>query len=413
MTRVLVIGAGAQGAPCASILARDRDVAEIVLGDIDIGLANKVKEKIGSDKVTTVKLDAGKIEDIERAAKGASAIINLTLPRFNLNIKKAALRSGAHYVDAALSMYGPMWKQLIQNRPLELDSEFKEAGLTAVFACGGSPGVTNVLARYTCDRLDRVDGIHTMIASKPLKEPENIISEWSPGWCLDEALEDYEDEVDVFENGEYKRYPPFSGCEVYNFPQPVGPLLVTLHTHEEGVTPPRFIGKGIKYSDFKYSFDPIAGALTKLGLTGGEPIDVKGVKVTPRDVLMKLIRPPVNSFLEDDESTAKLPLKSLELMAMEIKGTKSGEDVTYTLSWPYFLFTNAEEKLGFYRKFGATDIAVALPAIVAAKMCMEGDAARGVIAPECLDAVKFLKRMADIGAPVKFHEVCSKEVSIS
>ena len=55
MTKVLVIGAGAQGAPCASILARDRDVSEIVLGDIDVGLANKVKEKIGSDKIAPVK----------------------------------------------------------------------------------------------------------------------------------------------------------------------------------------------------------------------------------------------------------------------------------------------------------------------------------------------------------------------
>ena len=34
--KVLIVGAGAQGAPCASILARDKDVSEIVLGDIDL-----------------------------------------------------------------------------------------------------------------------------------------------------------------------------------------------------------------------------------------------------------------------------------------------------------------------------------------------------------------------------------------
>lgn len=43
--KVLVIGAGGQGGPCASILARDKDISGIVLGDIDIDLVNKVKDK--------------------------------------------------------------------------------------------------------------------------------------------------------------------------------------------------------------------------------------------------------------------------------------------------------------------------------------------------------------------------------
>jgi len=42
-----------------------------------------------------------------------------------------------------------------------------------------------------------------------------------------------------------------------------------------------------------------------------------------------------------------------------------------------------------YRKFGASNIYVALPAVVGAKMCVEGSAAKGVICSECLDPVKF------------------------
>ena len=68
MNKVLIVGAGAQGGPCASILSRDDDVSEIILGDIDLDLAKKVKEKIKSDKITAVRLDAGKIDDIEQAA---------------------------------------------------------------------------------------------------------------------------------------------------------------------------------------------------------------------------------------------------------------------------------------------------------------------------------------------------------
>ena len=66
-----------------------------------------------------------------------------------------------------------------------------------------------------------------------------------------------------------------------------------------------------------------------------------------------------------------------------------------------------------YQKFGTTNIAVALPAITGARMCVAGEAERGVIAPECLDPIKFLKTMADTGWPVKFHETVSRKVSIS
>jgi len=409
--KVLVIGAGAQGAPCASILARDKDISEIVLGDIDLDLANKVRKKIRSDKITTIKLDAGKIEDIEIAAKGADVIINLALIRFNANIMKAAVRTGAHYVDAAFGE--PIWSQLAEKQPLEFDDEFKKAGLTALIGCGCSPGITNVLARYICDKLDRVDRIYIMDGTSSLKETKEVVTTWEPDWCPEIALTDYAAKPLVFENGEYKEYPPFSSCEEYNFPAPVGPTLVCYHSHEEAAMLPRFIGKGVKDVWFKFPVDPIAGAIIKLGLVSSEPLDVKGVKVAPRDVLLKLVRRPVEDFLTEDENTAKFPSRFIEPIVMEIKGIKSSEDVKYTISWLYSIFTNTEEKLEFYKKFGTTNISVALPAIVGAKMCMEDNIDRGVIAPECLDPIKFLKIMSDMGAPVKFHEVLSKEVFIA
>ena len=413
MKKVLIVGAGGQGGPCVSILARDKDVTEIVLGDIDIELANKAKNKIKSEKITTVKLDAGKVEDIERAAKGMDVIINLTLPRFDINVMKAAVKSGAHYVDSARSKDDPVWRWLIEGRPLELDNEFKKAGLTALIACGGTPGVTNVLARYVCDKLDCVEEIRIVTGSRSLEKPKGVARAWGPGWCVDEALENYEDEVDVFENGKYKRYPAFCHPGEYKFPEPIGTVLVTGHTHEEAVTLPRFIGKGIKNCAFRYPYDPIAGTFVQLGLTSGEPIDLRGVKVVPREVLVKLIKAPVNKFLEENEDVAKLPLEFTGSIVMEIKGAKAGEDVAYKLSWPYHLFTTVEEKVRMYQKFGTTNIAVALPAITGAKMCVAGEAEKGVVAPECLDPIKFLKTMADTGWPVKFHETVSRKASIA
>jgi saccharopine dehydrogenase (NAD+, L-lysine-forming) len=408
--KFLVVGAGGQGAPCASILSRDPEVSEIVLADIDLELAEKAAKKIGSDKITIMRVDAGNLEDLLKAAKGVDAIINLTLPQFNLNVMEAALKSGAHYVDTAT---GPTtWRQLIEKKPLEFDEDFKKAGLTAVIGCGGSPGITNVLIRYACDKLDSVDKIRCVIGRKPLKESKEVAKAWDPGWCPDVALDDYAEEPVVFEDGEYKLYPPFSGVEEYQFPDPVGSLLIARHVHEEAVTTPRFIKKGVKYADFMYPVDTVAGALVKLGFPSHDSITVKGVKIAPRDVLLSLVRRPVNNFFTENEKTVVVPPEFAWFLVIEIEGKKAGDKVKITLTRDG-TEESADEKLKMFRRLGTTQVFVAAPAIIGAKMCIKGDAEKGVIAAECLNPIKFFKMMATLGAPVKFQETLSRNVTIT
>ena len=242
--RVLIVGAGGQGAPCASILAQDEAIASIVLGDIDWDLVNRVKERIGGDKITAIELDAGSVEEIERAAQGVDVVINLTLIRFNRNVMQAALNSGAHYVDTALG------------EPIFLDREFTEAGLTALVGCGASPGITNVLARYASDKLDRVDKIRIRLGERELGETK-AVSGWDPGWAPEIALTDYASPLPVFEDGRCVEYPPFSGVEEYEFPDPVGPVVIAHHCHEEAPLLGCFLGKGLGYCEFEYPVDPI------------------------------------------------------------------------------------------------------------------------------------------------------------
>jgi len=408
MKKVVVVGAGGQGGPCASILARDKDVSEVILGDIDLGLANKVKDRIKSDKITTIKVDAGKVESVESAAKGADAIINLTLPQFNANIMRAALNSGAQYVDTALDY--PFIDELTKNKPLAIDNEFKNAGLTALIGCGATPGVSNVLIKYVCNKLDQVDAICIRCGSIQ-KQPKDIISAWYPGWSPKTAITDYATEPIVFEDGKSKRYPPFSGREEYNF-EPFGKVLLSYHLHEEAAMLPRFIGKGVKYVDFKYTVDIQAGNLIQLGFASEEPIDVKGVKVLPLDVLTKLVQSPGNAFFTEEE-TIKRPLDSINAMSIRVTGTKSGEGVEHVISYPYTSYTTEEERLEIYNRFGTMYTWVGLPAIVGVKLCVAGEAEKGVVAPECLDPIKFLKKMSDMGAPVKFRETVSKSVVVS
>jgi len=407
--KVLVVGAGGQGGSCASILARDKDISKVVLGDIDIDLAKRVKDKINSEKITAVKLDASKVEDIEKAAKGMDVIINLVAPQLNSNIMKAALRSGTHYVDAALDY--PFIDQLTKRAPIEMGNEFKEAGLTALIACGGTPGLSNVMVKYACDKFDQLDSIRLRCSGKIANKPQDMVRAWDPGWSPKTALVDYATEPIVFEDGEYKRYPPFSGREEYDF-TPFGKVLVAHHLHEEAAMIPYFIDKGLKYVDFKFPIDMQAATLVKMGFASDKLIDVKGVKISPWDVLGKLVRSPASAFFTEEEA-AKSPIDYAKSFVIEVKGTKSGSAMEYTLSFPYPLFVTAEERLEVLRKFGTFNIYVALPAIVGAKLCVQGKASKGVIGPECLEPMDFLKEMSAMGCPLKVREVLSKEAFIA
>jgi len=410
LKKILIIGAGAQGGPCASILTRDKDISEIILADLNLELANRIKDRLKSDKISVVQVDAAKIEDIERTARGVDIVINLTLCRFNENIMKAALRCKAHYVDSAFA--DPIWTQFLENQPIEIGNQYKNAGLTALVGCGGAPGLVNVMARYICDKLDVVNEIHIKVGDRLLEESGDVIKIWEPKWCPEIALGDYVDDPIVFEDGEYKKHPPFSGIEQYDFPAPVGRVLIGYHSHEEPVTLPRFIGKGVKYVGFKYPIDPIAAAFVKMGFASADNLEVKGVSVAPRDVLLKLVHPPVDTFFTENEHTSNQPPKSAHPYLLEIKGQKSGESQTYKIWWPSSLVTDARDRREIYKKFGTTNIAVALPIIAGAKICMERKTERGLIAPECLDPMKFLKEMANTGWSVKFHEMLYREVSV-
>lgn len=400
MSKILVIGAGGQGGPCASILARDEQISEIRLGDINFELTTQVSAKINSDKVKPFLLDAADKDAVIKAADGVDAIINLTLVDFNENILEAALANKSHYVDTACN-YGYL-RQMVENQPLRCSSEFKAYGKTALIGCGATPGISNICIRYICDQMDEVEKIYLRVGYAQLGEPDEVVSAWDPGWSPEIALDDFAEPPLIFEDGQYKTVPIFSRAETYRFPEPVGSLLIASHSHEEPYTLPYYIGKGLKEVDFKYPVDPLAGAFVKMGFADDREIDVNGVNIVPRDVLMKLVPRPANEFLEEIEAILAQSVDYAWIMEFTVDGFKDGAGCSHCLTDLILIDLAAKPK--FFRRFGSSHIGVALPAVVGAKMCLEGEAETGVISSECLDPDIFFQKMAEMGVPVSFDE---------
>jgi len=387
--KILIIGTGAQGSIIATEMVKSPEVSEIRLSDIDLGKTKRLAERLKSEKVHTHRVDANKIDDITRAAENVNVIVNTTTwnAQFNLNIMKVALNVGAYYQD--LASYPP--------EQLALSDRWKESGLTALIDTGVSPGFTNVLVAQVADMLDRVEEIRVRLwGGVESKEPTSF---WSP----ETAWTDMAEKPVVYENGEYKRVPPFSGEEVYNFPDPVGSQTVFWHSHEEPETLPRFIGKGVKYVDFKMGGPdfPLAKAIVEMGLLNDKPINVKGVEVAPRNVFLALV-PPTPS-MEEVERMIKAGMINMRMCcAADVKGQKKDAKMRYIL-YSSFMDINELEK----RMSGANPVAyiTSIPASIFTKMLVKGKIrTRGVIPPEALEpAVRqtFIAELVEKGITVR------------
>lgn len=405
MNNVLVIGAGAQGGPCASILAGEPGVERVLLGDIDLSLAQRVADRINSTKVEPFKLDASSEAQVIAAAEGTDVVINLTHLKFNEVILSAALKAGTHYVDTASNT--PFLEDWISGEQHILQEGFKKIGKTALAGCGFAPGISNVLTRLVCDRLDRVESIIIRVGRKSITASEEVVSAWQPTWSPEILLEDYSESPMLLVDGEYRQVPIFSHPEKYSFPEPVGEMLLSSHMHEEPyMIPGYYMDKGLKYFDFKYPVDKLAGAFIKMGFASHEPIDVKGVKVAPVDVLMKLVKRPANKFFTEDENII-LESDLVGFMVVSVEGERDGKRGQHDIFYCFTDETNHERQRQLFSTYGTTMVYVALPAVVGARMCVEGEAESGVILPDSLDPGKFIAGMEARGVPFKFDQLVS------
>jgi saccharopine dehydrogenase-like NADP-dependent oxidoreductase len=389
--KVLIIGCGAQGKVILSHMVRTTEVEEIRIGDINLGACRKYSQSLRSNKVSTHKVDASNVHEVSSLAAGMDLVVNAVEPRFNLKIMKATLARGANYIDMAFGPpYENLEKELLQN------SKLKDAGLIAITGAGGSPGISNVLAACAADQLDQVDQIE--IRSYDEVESEARVSMWSPATFIGDCAEP----PVVFRNGKLERVQPFSEEETYKFPNK-GPRKVYNHIHEEAFSLPLFIGRGIKYVDFKMG-SPEMEALRmawKYGLLSDKPISVKGKKITPRDVFLALTPPTITPEDLETKIEKGTITGSYECVVIDVYGQKDGKQICHKLAllYPNILDVNKVLPGATYESY-----VVGTACAVLAKMIGNGGIrTRGVVPSEALDAVtrrQYLKELSAQTIPI-------------
>lgn len=373
MKNVLLIGAGAQGNVICNILSQADDIGKIILGDIDMERANEVAKFISSPKVKVTKVDATNITELASIIEKnhCDLLVNATLPIFNRPILEACAKARTNYLDMASnemleSLTGTSKQDEFLVEQLEFMDDFKSAERQALILAGGDSGLVNIMAKEAADDLDEVEYIG--IKDYGIVQCDRPVALWSMATYLDDCSKPGV----YWEDGQYKYAPIFSGGEEYYFPEPLNHTgKVYYHNHEEPVTIPKFIGKPIKYCDFKLG-DPDSQMwryiIEGLGMMDEQPIDINGTKVRPKDILLKKI-PPTLSPHECIDLVRNKKINSQLVLAVDVIGTKNGKKQHYKMWTDSPNIVKACEKIP-----GTNDVSwiTSVPASILSLMLLRG-----------------------------------------
>jgi len=197
-------------------------------------------------------VDARDAASLERALQGADVVVNAADYRLNLDVMRSALAVGAHYVDLGGLFH-------VTRQQLELDGEFRDAGLTAVLGLGSAPGKTNLLAAAAARRLGRDP--ESMEIWAATRDPAAANHPFPAPYSVQTLRDELQMRPVVLHGGELEEVEPLSGSAEREFPEPVGRATGIYTLHSELATLPLSI-PSLREGSFRLCLSP--GLLDKL-----------------------------------------------------------------------------------------------------------------------------------------------------
>jgi len=324
MHRLTVLGGcGAVGSTAASTLASSEYFSEIVIADKELKAARGLASKLGPDRVSAVEVNADDPKSLQQAISGSDVVLNCIGPfyKYGPPILGAAIAAGINYVDICDDMDAT-------EVMLELDGKAKKADISALIGMGSSPGMANLLVKFTAEQLlsdvEAVDIYHAH-GGESVEGPA----------VIKHRFHSMEMDIPVFLDGEYKTVKLFEESgkaleEETDF-RNVGTYPVYAYPHPETITLPKYI-KGIKRVTnlglvIPTSYAQLIKEMVRLGLTSDEPLEVQGQMIIPREFAVAFVISRRDGLLE--EAGIAEPMGCLKIV---VKGKKDGEPHTYVFS---------------------------------------------------------------------------------
>ena len=402
--RILLVGAGGVGSAFTAIAARRAFFERCVVADHDEARATRAVDALGDERYVATRVDASSADSVASLCRehGITHVMNAVDPRFVMPVFEGAFAAGADYLDMAMSLSRPHPESpysecgvKLGDEQLAVADDWERAGRLALVGIGVEPGLSDVFARYAADHLfSDIDELGTRDGANLAVYDEDGNETFAPGFSMWTIIEECLNPPVVWEKSRaaagggvesgFFTLPAFSEPEVFEFPEGIGPVECVHVEHEEVLLMPRWLDA--ERVTFKYGLGDelitILRTLHTLGLDGTDPVRVKGVEVSPRDVVAAVL---------PDPATIGPRMKGKTCAGVFVTGTgKDGQPRSTYL----FHVSDNEETMAEY---GAQCVVwqTAVNPVVALELVATGVwSARGVLGPEAFDAQPFLDLLA-------------------
>jgi len=399
--KALVIGAGGVGSAIANIASRRTSITQMTVADYDLKRAEAAVARTKDDRFKAAKVDAADVEALRELIRNTKPdiVVNAIDPRFVMPIFRACEVEEVNYMDMAMSLSKPHPEYPYTECGVKLGDEqfardwnWAERGIYALVGMGIEPGMSDVFAKYAAEHLfSEIDSITVLDGANLVVEGD----EFAPTFSIWTTIEECLNPPIVWEDGTgWFTTEPFSEPEIFDFPEGIGPVACVNVEHEEVVLIPQKIDA--KKVNFKYGlgeeFIGILETIQKLGLDKTERVEVKGVKVSPRDLLAASL---------PDPATLGKRMKGKTCAGVLVKGKDKSSNPRAVYIY------HAVDNEWSMKEYGDQAVVwqTALNPVIAMELINDGIwKPEAVMGPEWFDPLPFLEKVKEFGVDWKIRE---------
>lgn len=301
MKKIVVLGSGLVGKVMAADLCKDYDVT---IADINRPALELIEK---NHKVQIATCDFSKKEDLKKLLSPFDLVIGAVPGFMGFETLKTIIESGKNVVDISF----------FPEEALELDALAKKHNVTAVVDCGVAPGMCNIIAGYHNQRM-KINRYECLVGGLPQKKewPFEYKAVFSP---ID-VIEEYTRPARFVENKKLIVREALSDVVEEEF-EVIGKLesfnsdglrsLISTFSHVSNMKE-----KTLRYSGHA----ELMRIFRETGLFNKEKINVKGIDISPLDLMTKLLFPKWKMIEGDEDFT---------VMRVTIEGQENDLPVTY------------------------------------------------------------------------------------
>ncbi len=377
--KMLVLGAGFQGSACAYDLLQNPEVTEVRLADLHTEHLAEFLVPYSGSRLIFTPLDVRNTEAVGALMRECDAAMSAIPYYFNFELAQQAVAAGVHFSDL-----GGNTEIVFKQKTLDLEA--KKKGITVIPDCGLAPGMVNILAEHAINQLDKVDSVRIFVGGLP-QHPEPPLN-YQIVYSLEGVLDYYTTLSWVLRDGKRTQVTALSEIEPVRFDGTVGELegfhtaggLSTMAFRYEGKIP------SMEYKTLRYpGHARIMEAIRELGLLEMNPVDVKGVKVVPRDLVVAAMGPRLTKPNGKD-------LVALRVFAEGIKGGQRKK-----VGWEMVDFYDEKHDISAMERSTGYSLSIT------GQMQVRGEIGKaGVFTPdEAVPAEKYISELAKRGVEIK------------